>query len=130
MECLNVLYRKELGQVAQSVEQGTENPCVAGSIPALPTIVFSWRSLNSEGGMWTETGDQGGAGEGFPPRFWGDSRDYFSRDARGAPSPYGEERSDDGAPIYRGSAHQVELRVESWEWGIRISQSQPPTLNS
>ena len=24
-------------QIAQSVEQGTENPCVAGSIPALGT---------------------------------------------------------------------------------------------
>lgn len=27
-----------LGQVAQSVEQGTENPCVGGSIPPLATI--------------------------------------------------------------------------------------------
>ena len=27
------LHRK--AQIAQSVEQGTENPCVAGSIPAL-----------------------------------------------------------------------------------------------
>ena len=26
------------GQIAQSVEQRTENPCVAGSIPALATI--------------------------------------------------------------------------------------------
>lgn len=26
-----------LGQIAQSVEQRTENPCVAGSIPALAT---------------------------------------------------------------------------------------------
>ncbi len=25
-------------QIAQLVEQGTENPCVAGSIPALGTI--------------------------------------------------------------------------------------------
>src|SRR4051812_14002396 len=29
------------GQVAQLVEQRTENPCVAGSIPALATISFS-----------------------------------------------------------------------------------------
>ena len=27
-----------LAQIAQSVEQGTENPCVAGSIPALGTL--------------------------------------------------------------------------------------------
>lgn len=27
-------------QIAQSVEQGTENPCVAGSIPALGTTFF------------------------------------------------------------------------------------------
>ncbi len=27
------------GQVAQSVEQRTENPCVGGSIPSLPTKV-------------------------------------------------------------------------------------------
>ena len=29
-------------QIAQSVEQRTENPRVAGSIPALGTIVFSF----------------------------------------------------------------------------------------
>lgn len=28
----------KLGQVAQSVEQGTENPCVGGSIPSLPSF--------------------------------------------------------------------------------------------
>ena len=28
------------GQVAQLVEQWTENPCVAGSIPALTTILL------------------------------------------------------------------------------------------
>ena len=27
------------GQVAQLVEQRTENPCVAGSTPALPIVV-------------------------------------------------------------------------------------------
>ena len=27
----------EYGQIAQSVEQRTENPCVGGSIPSLPT---------------------------------------------------------------------------------------------
>lgn len=27
-------------QIAQLVEQGTENPCVAGSIPALGTILI------------------------------------------------------------------------------------------
>ena len=26
------------GQIAQSVEQRTENPCVGGSIPSLPTL--------------------------------------------------------------------------------------------
>ena len=29
-----------IGFIAQSVEQGTENPCVAGSIPAGATIIF------------------------------------------------------------------------------------------
>ena len=29
------------GQVAQLVEQGTENPCVGGSIPSLATICIS-----------------------------------------------------------------------------------------
>ena len=28
-----------IGQVAQSVEQRTENPCVGGSIPPLPTVL-------------------------------------------------------------------------------------------
>ena len=35
---LNLVLKKQLhrkAQIAQSVEQGTENPCVAGSIPAL-----------------------------------------------------------------------------------------------
>ena len=32
------------GQVAQLVEQRTENPCVAGSIPALATIDFAEQS--------------------------------------------------------------------------------------
>ena len=27
------------GQIAQSVEQWTENPCVGGSIPSLPTFI-------------------------------------------------------------------------------------------
>src|SRR3954454_6368972 len=31
--------RRSLGQVAQLVEQWAENPCVAGSIPALPIFV-------------------------------------------------------------------------------------------
>ncbi len=34
---LSLQPRLTLGQVAQSVEQRTENPCVAGSIPALTT---------------------------------------------------------------------------------------------
>ncbi len=31
-------YKVLIAQIAQLVEQGTENPCVAGSIPALGTI--------------------------------------------------------------------------------------------
>ena len=34
---LQVNIHKHFGQVAQLVEQRTENPCVAGSIPALST---------------------------------------------------------------------------------------------
>ena len=33
-------YNSALGQVAQSVEQRTENPCVGGSIPPLATILL------------------------------------------------------------------------------------------
>jgi hypothetical protein len=32
---------QQSGQVAQSVEQRTENPCVGGSIPPLATIDFA-----------------------------------------------------------------------------------------
>ena len=32
------------GQIAQSVEQRTENPCVGGSIPPLATIIYSIKS--------------------------------------------------------------------------------------
>ena len=32
------LKSKRYGQIAQSVEQRTENPCVGGSIPSLPTL--------------------------------------------------------------------------------------------
>ena len=38
------LIRVHLAQVAQSVEQGTENPRVGGSIPPLGTIIFQWVS--------------------------------------------------------------------------------------
>ena len=31
---------RHYGFIAQSVEQGTENPCVAGSIPAGATIIL------------------------------------------------------------------------------------------
>ena len=33
-----LIFRGSLGQVAQLVEQWTENPCVGGSIPSLTTI--------------------------------------------------------------------------------------------
>ena len=33
-------HQRCAGQVAQLVEQWTENPCVAGSIPALTTSFF------------------------------------------------------------------------------------------
>ncbi len=36
-----IMRRSNYGQVAQSVEQGTENPCVGGSIPPLATILYS-----------------------------------------------------------------------------------------
>ncbi len=39
---LNIFNRKSDAQVAQSVEQRTENPCVGGSIPPLPTFSKSW----------------------------------------------------------------------------------------
>jgi hypothetical protein len=42
------------GQVAQSVEQWTENPRVGGSIPPLATILFKYlrrRSLNCKGNI-------------------------------------------------------------------------------
>ena len=35
---LELQYLKDVGWIAQSVEQRTENPCVAGSIPAPATI--------------------------------------------------------------------------------------------
>jgi predicted acetyltransferase len=37
----------QFGQIAQSVEQRTENPCVAGSIPVLATL-FSCRRKDDE----------------------------------------------------------------------------------
>ena len=41
-----------VGQVAQLVEQWTENPCVAGSIPALTTFYFfRWRNLSRRVGF-------------------------------------------------------------------------------
>ena len=32
-------FTRHYAQIAQSVEQGTENPCVRGSIPRLGTII-------------------------------------------------------------------------------------------
>ena len=34
-------FTRHYAQIAQSVEQGTENPCVRGSIPRLGTIKFT-----------------------------------------------------------------------------------------
>ena len=39
--------------------------------------------------------NQGGVGEAFPPRFWGDSDPAAGGGAPEGRSPYGEERSDD-----------------------------------
>ncbi len=39
-------------QIAQLVEQGTENPCVAGSIPALGTINSPLFPLNPKCGIY------------------------------------------------------------------------------
>ena len=40
-----IWYISKSGPIAQSVEQRTENPCVAGSIPAWATTFFNplWR---------------------------------------------------------------------------------------
>ncbi len=35
-----MLYFNQCAEVAQSVERRTENPCVAGSIPALGTFYY------------------------------------------------------------------------------------------
>gem|GEM_PF-5470149 len=45
--CLHSL-RKINGQVAQSVEQRTENPCVGGSIPSLATFIVPEKSSGKE----------------------------------------------------------------------------------
>jgi hypothetical protein len=42
-----------VGQVAQLVEQGTENPCVTGSIPVLPTM--TQEEILQEGKEFFET---------------------------------------------------------------------------
>jgi hypothetical protein len=39
------------GQIAQSVEQRTENPCVAGSIPVLATLSLAGEKRKSNG-VW------------------------------------------------------------------------------
>jgi hypothetical protein len=40
-----VCFKYQRAEVAQSVEQGTENPRVGGSIPSLGTCVISWQPL-------------------------------------------------------------------------------------
>ena len=53
-----------IGQIAQSVEQWTENPCVGGSIPSLPTsqlriqIIFAFfvLGLTIRKGDWLLSG--------------------------------------------------------------------------
>ena len=36
----------KIGDVAQLVEQRTENPCVGGSIPSLTTFLFSYTHIS------------------------------------------------------------------------------------
>jgi len=43
----NEIFIHFIGQVAQSVEQRTENPCVGGSIPSLSTLKSRHRRLFS-----------------------------------------------------------------------------------
>jgi hypothetical protein len=40
-ELVKANFEKDCGEVAQSVEQRTENPCVGGSIPSFTTPLFS-----------------------------------------------------------------------------------------
>lgn len=41
-----MLYKIKSASVAQSVERGTENPCVGGSIPPGGTIFYVNRIIN------------------------------------------------------------------------------------
>ena len=43
------MLERLFGQVAQMVEQRTENPCVAGSIPALATLSLAGELRESNG---------------------------------------------------------------------------------
>ena len=45
---MTVSKRKIIGQVAQSVEQRTENPCVGGSTPSLATTSLNIHLKNNE----------------------------------------------------------------------------------
>ena len=42
---VRIPYRPPFGSLAQSVEQGTENPCVGGSIPLGATIIIKTRTV-------------------------------------------------------------------------------------
>ena len=42
---VSIKWHHESGGIAQSVEQGTENPCVPGSIPGPATILYLRQSI-------------------------------------------------------------------------------------
>lgn len=48
LEIAPLMRVSSFGQIAQSVEQGTENPCVLGSIPSLATIIMLYIATKSE----------------------------------------------------------------------------------
>ena len=45
---ISVIIERYLAQIAQLIEQRTENPCVTGSIPVLGIFFYIW--VTSSGG--------------------------------------------------------------------------------
>ena len=56
--------RRHSGQVAQLVEQRTENPCVGGSNPPLPIIVNPWLAITYDCRPFFVMGQNGGCATG------------------------------------------------------------------
>ncbi len=111
------MRRSTFGQVAQLVEQWTENPCVAGSIPALPISAFGQNRGESSRRWREEAGNCSTVVRRMPaPRCSPRSTFYFL-------TAFDCLRSTDLLLHPKATIVRIPLPCQTWEIDVFASQS-------